>query len=327
MNKGVALSVVSSCMFASLYYYATLLVPLTGLEIFGWRMLLTLPCVTLFMLIGGEWKRVLEIGERLRKRPILILALCMSSGLLGIQLWLFLWAPLNGRGLQVSLGYFLLPLAMLLVGRLLYRERLTQLQKMAALSATLGVAHELYQVGGFSWEALLVAIGLPIYFILRRKLRTDHLGGLWFDMLLTLPFATWIILGQGAGVEHFAQSPRLLILIVILAVISATAFMSYIVASRILSFGIFGLLGYVEPVLMVGVALIIGEQIQPEEWLTYIPIWIAVGLLVLEGVRHLGREARKTPSATRPTDLWTSVCLDQGMSRQLHEAQPCSCQK
>ncbi|HCP03957.1 MAG TPA: EamA family transporter RarD, partial [Pseudomonas sp.] len=52
MYKGIALSVASSCMFAGLYYYATLLAPLNGEEVFAWRMLLTLPCVTLFMLIG-----------------------------------------------------------------------------------------------------------------------------------------------------------------------------------------------------------------------------------------------------------------------------------
>lgn len=291
MYKGVALSVASSCMFASLYYFATLLAPLTGEEIFGWRMLLTLPCVTLFMLVSREWKHIVAVVTRLRGKPMLFLGLCLSSALLGIQQWLFLWAPLNGRGLQVSLGYFLLPLTMLLVGSLIYRERLSSLQKIAAFSAALGVAHELYQVGGFSWEALLVAVGLPIYFILRRKLGTDHLGGLWFDMLLTLPFASWIVLGQHATVDRFAQHPHLYVLIMILAVISATAFMSYIVASRILPFGLFGLLGYVEPVLMVFVALILGEQIQAKEWLTYIPVWIAVGVLVLEGLRHLRREA------------------------------------
>jgi chloramphenicol-sensitive protein RarD len=217
-------------MFAGLYYYSTLLAPLTGEEIFGWRMLLTLPCVTLFMIISKEWKHVVLLLARLRRAPMLILGLCISSALLGIQQWLFMWAPLNGRGLQVSLGYFLLPLAMLLAGRLLYRERLTFLQKVAGLSAALGVTYELYQVGGFSWEALLVAIGFPIYFILRRKLGTDHLGGLWFDMLLTLPFAAWIVMGQHTTTNHFAQNPRLYILVVLLAVISAIAFMSYIVA-------------------------------------------------------------------------------------------------
>lgn len=42
LYKGVALSIASSCLFAGLYYYATLLIPLDGEEIFGWRMLLTL---------------------------------------------------------------------------------------------------------------------------------------------------------------------------------------------------------------------------------------------------------------------------------------------
>lgn len=296
MYKGIALSIASSCMFAGLYYYATLLSPLNGEEIFGWRMLLTLPCVTLFMLIGREWKLVVTLIARIRHTPWLILGLCCSSALLGTQQWLFLWAPLNGRGLQVSLGYFLLPLTMLLVGCVLYRDHLSSLQKAAGLVAALGVAHELYQVGGFSWEALLVALGFPLYFVLRRKLNTAHLGGLWFDMLLTLPFAIWFLLEQQSTVNHFAQAPSLFPMIVLLAVISAAAFMCYTVASRLLPFSLFGLLGYVEPVLMVVAALIIGEQIQAREWLTYIPIWLAVGLLVLDGMRHLrgGLEPHRT---------------------------------
>ena len=296
MYKGIALSVASSCMFAGLYYYATLLSPLNGEEIFGWRMLLTLPCVTLFMLIGREWKHIVALIARIRHTPWLILGLCCSSALLGTQQWLFLWAPLNGRGLQVSLGYFLLPLSMMLIGRVFYRERLSVLQKAAGLAAALGVAHELYQVGGFSWEALLVALGFPLYFVLRRKLDTAHLGGLWFDMLLTLPFAVWLIVEQQSAASHFAQAPNLFLMVILLAVISAAAFMCYTVASRLLSFSLFGLLGYVEPVLMVVAALLIGEQIQAQEWLTYIPIWLAVSLLILDGMRHLrgGFELHRT---------------------------------
>jgi len=75
-------------------------------------------------------------------------------------------------------------------------------------------------------------------------------------------------------------------------VISAVGFISYTVASRHLPFGLFGLLGYVEPVLMVGVALVLGESIQTEEWLTYAPIWIAVLILILDGARHLWRVKR-----------------------------------
>jgi chloramphenicol-sensitive protein RarD len=63
--------------------------------------------------------------------------------------------------------------------------------------------------------------------------------------------------------------------------------MCYIVASRRLSLSLFGLLGYVEPVLMVAVALLIGEHIGADEWWTYLPIWGAVVLLIADGVQHL----------------------------------------
>ena len=57
MSKGVVLSVLASVLFAVMYYFTSLLTPLSGLEIFGWRMLLTMPCMTVFMLVSGEWRR------------------------------------------------------------------------------------------------------------------------------------------------------------------------------------------------------------------------------------------------------------------------------
>ena len=68
--------------------------------------------------------------------------------------------------------------------------------------------------------------------------------------------------------------------------------MCYILASRLLPFSLFGLLSYVEPVLLVVVALLLGESIGRDEWLTYIPIWLAVLLLVSEGASHLLRRRR-----------------------------------
>lgn len=287
MSRGIALSVASSCLFAGLYYYASLLSPLNGEQIFGWRMLLTLPCITAFLVATGEWERVKEIAARLRAKPSLALALLCSSALLGAQQWLFLWAPINGRALQVSLGYFLLPLVMLVTGRLLFNERLSLLQKAAGAVAAIGVAHELYRAGGFSWEALLVALGFPAYFILRKKIGTDNLGGLWFDMLLTIPMAVFFIAAADSELSAFLIAPKLYVLVPLLAVLSAAAFMSYMRASRLLPLSLFGLLGYVEPVLMVAASMALGERVQGSDWLTYGPIWMAVALLVLNGGIHL----------------------------------------
>jgi chloramphenicol-sensitive protein RarD len=292
LSKGIALSVSASVLFAVMYYYTSLLTPLNGVEIFGWRMLLTAPCMTLFIVLSGEWKRALEIVRRVAAQPRLIAALVLSSALLGAQLWLFMWAPLNGYSLDVSLGYFLLPLAMVVTGRLAYGERLSYLQKVAVFFASLGVVNELYQVGGFSWATLVVVVGYPLYFVLRKWLKSDNLGGLWLDMTLMLPVAYAFVHGGAQGFGVFDQYPALAWLIPLLGLISASALVVYIIASRLLPFSLFGLLSYVEPVLLLGVALLLGESIKPGEWLTYIPIWMAVLVLVFEGFKHLMRQRR-----------------------------------
>ena len=275
-----------------MYYYTSLLYPLSGAEIFGWRMLLTLPCMTLVMGFSGDWRLVPTIVTRLRQHPRLWIALLASSALVGLQLWLFLWAPLNGHSLDVSLGYFLLPLTMILTGRVVYGEHLSHLQKIAAALATFGVANEVYRVGGFSWTTLVVAIGYPLYFVLRKRIGTDNLGGLWMDMLLLMPAAFLFVQTGEHGFDVASQREALYTLIPLLGLISALALISYIMASRMLAFSLFGLLSYVEPVLLVCVALLLGESISAGQWLTYLPIWLAVMVLVFEGFKHMVRQRK-----------------------------------
>lgn len=294
MYKGVTLSVLASTLFGVMYFYTSLMKPLTGEEIFGWRMLLTVPFATLFMLVSGDIRLVGKLAARLRQQPALLFGLLLSSFLLGIQLLMFMWAPLHGRSLEVSLGYFLLPLTMILTGRIVYGEHLSRLQKIAACFALAGVLHEVWRMGSFSWETLVVAIGYPVYFVLRRRLGTDNLGGLWFDMAFMLPVGLWFI-AQGDPLA-IRQTPALYGLIPLLGVISASALVSYIVASRLLPFSLFGLLSYVEPVLLVGVALLLGETIGAGEWLTYLPIWLAVVVLMLEGAKHMLAQRRRDAS-------------------------------
>jgi len=292
VSKGVVLSVLASVLFAVMYYFTSLLTPLSGLEIFGWRMLLTVPCMTVFMIVSGEWRRVWELVRLVAAKPALIGGVVVSSALLGVQLWLFMWAPLNGRSLDVSLGYFLLPLTMVLTGRLVYGEQLSRLQKIAVFFAGAGVLNELYQVGGFSWATLVVIIGYPVYFVLRKRLKTDHLGGLWLDMALMLPVALWFVQSGEQGFAVLDAHKGLYALIPMLGLISASALVCYVVASRLLAFSLFGLLSYVEPVLLLGVALLLGESIKEGEWLTYLPIWLAVMVLVFEGFKHLVRQQK-----------------------------------
>lgn len=284
MVQGISLSILASVLFGSMYYYTTLLEPLSGEEIFGWRMVLTLPVMSVFLLATREWSLVRNIATRLKKDWKLWIALPVSSLLLGIQLWLFLWAPLHDHALNVSLGYFMMPLVMVLIGRFYYRDQLSIWQKIAVGLAFVGVVHAVFQAGGIAWTSLLVCLGYPYYFVLRTQFKTDNLGGLWFDMLLMLPLALYFA-GSGAAFEEMAGSnTKLSLLILLLGVMSASALVAYILSSRMLPFSLFGLLGYVEPVLLVIVAFLLGEHITSQEWPTYIAIWLALGMLVLEGL-------------------------------------------
>jgi chloramphenicol-sensitive protein RarD len=293
-STGVAQSLAASVLFAAMYYYTSLLSPLSGEQIFGWRMVLTVPILAALIMAWKAWGQVRALAARLRSEWKLWLALPVSSTLIGVQLWLFLWAPLHEQALAVSLGYFMLPISLLLIGRIVYRERLSRWQNLAALSACVGVAHELYQVGGFPWTALQVALGYPLYFMLRRAMATNNLAGLWFDMLLTLPVAVGFIVAGSDWGSTFDTSPQLYWLIPGLGLMSAFAVAFYILASHHLKLGLFGLLGYVEPVLLVVVALLLGERLAADDWMTYAPIWLAVGILAVEGVVTLRRQASRS---------------------------------
>lgn len=285
---GVALSLASSCLFALLYYYATLLRPLTAEVIFGWRMLLMLPCLTGFLWSTQAWGLVTLIGMRVRRKPLFATLLCISSALLGVQQWLFMWAPLHGRGLDVSLGYFLVPMVMLMIGRFVDGDRLTRIQKSAVAFAAWGVTNELYSIGRISWVTLMIVIGVPGYFLLRRRMATAHIGGLWFDTLISCPIACYFVFTKESAVKIFINT-SLVLLLIGLAAISAGAFLCYTTAQRKISFSLFGLLSYLEPCLLVSVALALGERLTREKYMTYVPIWIAVALLAAEGVIRIIR--------------------------------------
>lgn len=305
MKQGVALSVLSSCLFATLYYYATVLHPVSAGGIFAWRVVLALPVLALLISRARDWKTIGEIHRRLRREWRLWVALIVCSLLIGVQLQLFMWAPLYGYGLDVSLGYFLLPLVMVLAGRVVYGERLSGFQKAAVAMAAIGVAHEFLRIGSFSWATAVVALGYPPYFMLRRRLRMNALAGLWFDMLFLTPIALWVFAGETPPViEQFESRPALWLLVPLLGAISSTALVCYLGASRRLPLGLFGILGYVEPVLLFWVALLLlGEPMSADAWWTYLPIWGAVLIMAAEGFlawrREASREAREKRTPTR----------------------------
>lgn len=289
-GRGVALSVSASLLFAAMPGYVHWLAPLDGIQIFAQRVLWSIPLVLLLVVSMRQTALLRETFVRLRREPLLLAACPLAAALIGVQWALFLWAPLAGQMLEVSMGYFLLPLALVLVGRLFYGERLRPLQRLAVVCAMLGVLHELWRTQAFSWLTLVTALGYPPYMMLRRWMRLDALSGFVLEMLLLAPLALWLILAHGPA-HAFDDKPELWLLVPGMALIGTLAFASMMAASRLLPLGLFGILSYVEPVLLFGVALLVlGETFDAGQWLTYLPIWLAVLLVGWDSARLLRKQ-------------------------------------
>ena len=250
-GRGLMLSVMASTLFALMSAYAKLLAPLTGLDIFAWRVLWTAPGALALIALRGRWPALVDLLRR------------------SVRDWRLLIA--------VSLGYFLLPLTMVLVGRFYYHERLDPLQWAAVACAALGVAHEVWATRAFAWPTLVVALGYPPYFVLRRRINADSLAAFAVEIVLLCPVAFAMV---ATSATRVAGHPVLwAALLPGLGVLSTPALASYLKASRMLPMALFGILGYVEPVLLVAVSLLLlGETLSVAKLATYGPIWVAVAL-------------------------------------------------
>ena len=284
-GPGLAASLMASVLFAVIFLIAGLLPSWGAEEIFGWRVVLTLGTLgAILPFLPGARAEMKTLLRRVRRRPSLLLPGVLAAGIVGVQLWLFMWAPLNNMALSVSFGYFLMPLTMVLAGRVFFADTLSPLQRLAVAAAAAGVAHEAFSAAGLAWPTLVVCLGYPIYFVLRRKIGFDNLPAFAAELLLLLPVGGYFILagphGLGSGADAGGQWA-----VWSIGILGGAAMALYLLASKWLPLSLFGLLGYVEPVLLVGVAVLLGESLGWSAMLTYGPILLALMLLGLDGGR------------------------------------------
>jgi chloramphenicol-sensitive protein RarD len=298
-GRGVMLSVSASLMFAVMPALVSQLAPLSGLDVFAWRILLTLPGTLVIVTVLRRWNVLGRTISHVLHRPALLGAVLLCAALLSVQLWLFVWAPLQQRLLDASLGYFLLPLTMVLAGRTVYQERLNPLQTAAVIAAALGVAHELWATRALSWVTALIMFGYPPYFLLRRRLRLDALSGFIMELLAMAPVAAVLLWQAWAQNAMVLGEPRYWLWLPALGLLSAGALASTLGAARMLPIGLYGILGYVEPVLLFAVSIfLLDEPFTARGLWTYVPIWFGVALIVFDSLRTLRRQ-RVSSAATR----------------------------
>ncbi|MEH6649897.1 MAG: EamA family transporter RarD [Motiliproteus sp.] len=289
-TRGVAGAITAFCLFASLPVYVQLLQPFSGYAATGQRIVWTVILFSVFLLLFGR-SDLRQIGGHLRRSQSWP-GYLLGSALVGVQFWAFIWGPMNGMTLDLSLGYFMLPLAMVVCGRLIYGERLRPLQWLAVMLALLGVLTSLLQSGGISWLALVVALGYPPYFILRRYQSLPAKQAFGIENLLLLPVAIWACISFGGVAHPFAYPLSDMVLFAGLGLLGAIPMLLWMGASRLLPLGLLGLLGYLEPTLVFFVGILQGEHVSADELVLYGMIVTALMVLGIDAVLTLLKRRR-----------------------------------
>lgn len=279
---GVGLALISNVLFGVLYVYGKWLVPLSGTSVFLWRMVMMWVCLALFLAVSGKFEAVkADLGAIRGLKSWLWLL--VPTPIFASQLWLFMYAPLHGHGVAVSMGYFLFPLVMVLVGFLM-GERLSRLQWLAVVLAGLGVAFEIVRTAQISMATFWVCLTYPIYYVMRRKQGIRALTGLFLDVSIIAPFCLAYLVYEGAW-QVMAIDGLLLLKTLGLGVVSVLALQFNLEANRLLPTSLFGLLGYLEPALLFVLAItVLGGAFSVSMLGSFGLIWAGILCLLVQGM-------------------------------------------
>jgi len=161
----------------------------------GWACVLVFIWLALRGDLGELVKLLADRGTALR--------LTASAILISVN-WLgYVWGVAHGRVIETSLGYFINPLANVLLGVVVLRERLNIAQWTAIGIALVAVVYLGAATGAIPWLALTLATSFSLYGLIRKVVQVEALRGLAVETLVLMPFAAGYLLwceltGSGA---------------------------------------------------------------------------------------------------------------------------------
>ncbi|MDO9927202.1 EamA family transporter RarD [Glaesserella parasuis] len=286
MLKGILFSLSANILFGAGYYFAVLLRPLESDSIFGFRIVVLMPFILLAIFLFHQQKAFKDLYYRVKQTPYLIFILLLLALNTAIQLWLFLWAPNNNQAIEVSIGYLLLPIVAVALGKLVFKEHFTLLKWLALFFATLGVTINIFLTASISWATFVAGFGYPIYIVLRRYFHINNLATFFVELLLLLPFAIYYI-AQVDQASILMQNEYLYFYLALLGLVNGMAFILYIASSNLLPINVLGLLGYAEPLVMLFISFAIGEVLDAKSYILMACLAVSIILLSVDSFRKV----------------------------------------
>ena len=266
-------------------------------EFVGWRIIWTLPLCLLIVAVRHQFP---ALKEALANRRTM-LALFASAILVGINWFVYIWAITNTQVYAASLGYYLNPLVNVLLGTLLLGERLSRWQWLAVAIAASAIA--LLAAGAVTtlWISLTLAVSFGLYGMVRKQVPVGSLPGLTIEsMILFLPaagIAAWYA-ASPAGMS-FGQDWFLSAVIAFSGVVTAVPLLLFAIAAKRMDYSTLGFIQYLAPTIVFFLGLtVFGEELRPVQLASFVLIWIAVLIFVVDLWRRARRAKAETTAQT-----------------------------
>ena len=180
---------------------------------------------------------------------------------------------------------------MMLVGRIWFKERLGGPQRLAVTLACAGVACQLWRNGAFSWATVWVFGTYPLYYLLRRKLGVPSLIGLLIDLIIITPCMLVYIVFFSDSPGMIAAQPSLIAFIILIGINSALAMYLNLQANNMLPMAVFGMLSYLEPILLFVIAVLwLDEPLENSALAGYGLIWLGLSVMIANSLIRMKKK-------------------------------------
>lgn len=242
----------------------------------------------LFLLLVLAVARRLGDLRRLTLRTWL--QLLAASVLIAINWGTYIYAVTTGHVVDAALGYFINPLVSVLLGVLVFRERINRWQATALVLALIAVAILTAELGGAPpYIAVILALSFGVYGLVKKVVQADPRVSVATETLLALPLAagyviTLEVLGQGNFLNH---GPWHAVLLILAGPVTAVPLLLFAAAAQRLPMVTLGLLFYLNPGLQMAWGVFIGhEPMPPGRWVGFALIWVALVIMTVSALRR-----------------------------------------
>jgi chloramphenicol-sensitive protein RarD len=282
-RAGFILGLSAYALWGVLPIYFKLIASVAAFDIVAHRILWSLPFLALLVVISKGWARVRAAVVRPRTLGILTI----TAMLIGGNWLLYVYAVTSGHILAASFGYYLNPLANVLLGRFALKERLSRLQWTAVAIAAAGISVLAAGALGQLWISLTLCITFALYGLLRKIVPADAITGLGVETAILFPLAVaWLGWQAAAGQPWIGHSDRQATLLLLAGIVSTTPLLLFTAAAKRLPYSTMGMLQFIAPTLQFLIAVLLyGEPFTTAHAIAFAAIWTALALYVTAMLR------------------------------------------